>query len=335
MKRFLIVLLLLCLCIPMALAEEIEVVELDDTDETTETTETTVTTATGEFPPLNANGFLDEGEFVFEDEENGIWRFCSQTLRIEIYRRTQKSKPKLVWYEAEIFAAEGEAFDMLSWSDTNRWKNLNYPYQIAREHKTVFAVNSDFAHLRISKKMVVGIVIRDGEIVSSRTNKKNKAFPNYDTLVLMPDGDMKVYWSNELKAQDYLDMGADDVLAFGPYMIRDGELNKTALKKFATGSAPRTAIGMAEKGHYFAIVTEGRNKRSNGCSVQFCAERLLELGCTLAFNLDGGQSSAMIFMGRQLNLITNDYGNKASARKAAEILGIGISDQVAAEDDPF
>ena len=82
-------------------------------------------------------------------------------------------------------------------------------------------------------------------------------------------------------------------------------------------------------------MTEGRNKRSNGCSVKFCGERLLELGCTLAFNLDGGQSSAMVFMGRQLNLITNDYGNRASARKAAEILGIGTSETVAAEEDPF
>ena len=328
MKRCLAALLLISLCLSCAMAEETETVDLD------EPAETPVMTAADGFPPLNAEGFLDEGEFVFADEENGVWRYCSQTLRIEINRRTQ-AKPKLVWYEAEIWAAEGEAFRMLPWDASDRWKKLNYPYQIARRHRTVFALNSDFAHLRISKRMVVGIVIRDGEIVSSRTNKKNKAFPNYDTLVLMPDGDMRVYWSNELKAKDYVEMGAADVLAFGPYMIRDGELNRTALKKFATGSAPRTTVGMAEKGHYFAIVTEGRNKRSNGCSVKFCGERLLELGCTLAFNLDGGQSSAMVFMGRQLNLITNDYGNKASARKAAEILGIGTSETVAAEEDPF
>ena len=325
-KRWIAALCLLCMLIPAALAEE--TIDLDAQEEPA------LTTATGEFPPLNEKGFLDEGEFVFEDEENGVWRYCSQTLRVEIFRRTQ-AKPKLVWYEAEILAAEGEAFRMLPWSENKRWTSLNYPYQIAREHRTVFALNSDFAHLRISKKMIVGIILRNGEIVNARTNKKNKAFPNYDTLALMPDGDMKVYWSNELKAKDYEEMGAVDVLAFGPYMIRDGELNKTALKKFATGSAPRSAIGMVEKGHYFAIVTEGRIKRSNGCSVKFCGERLLELGCILAFNLDGGQSSAMVFMGRQLNLITNSYGNKASARKAAEILGIGTSDRVAAAEDPF
>ena len=56
----------------------------------------------GEFPALNDAGFLDSGEFVWEDEENGVWRYASETLRIEIFRREQ-TKPARVWYEAEIF----------------------------------------------------------------------------------------------------------------------------------------------------------------------------------------------------------------------------------------
>ena len=44
----------------------------------------------GEFPALNDAGFLDSGEFVFEDAENGVWRYASETLRIEIFRREQK-----------------------------------------------------------------------------------------------------------------------------------------------------------------------------------------------------------------------------------------------------
>ena len=45
----------------------------------------------GDFPALNDAGFLDSGEFVFEDAENGIWRYPSDTLRVEIYRRDKKS----------------------------------------------------------------------------------------------------------------------------------------------------------------------------------------------------------------------------------------------------
>lgn len=288
----------------------------------------------GAFPPLNEAGFLDEGEFVFEDDEAGVWRYCSATLKVEIHRKTQ-AKPRLVWYEAEIWATPGESFRMLPWSETKRWKDLNYPYQIARKHRTVFALNSDFAHLRLSKKMIAGILIRDGEIVYAHTKKKNKDFPNCDTLALMPDGDMRVFWSNELKADDYVEMGAQDVLAFGPWLIRDGEMNTTALKKYGTGSAQRTAVGMIGPGHYAAVMSEGRNKRSIGSSIRFVAERLQEMGCTVAFNLDGGQSAAMVFMGRQICLVTNSKGNRASARKTAEILGIGTSEACAEPDDPF
>ena len=30
--------------------------------------------AEGEFPELNADGFLNEGEFVYENAEEGVWR---------------------------------------------------------------------------------------------------------------------------------------------------------------------------------------------------------------------------------------------------------------------
>ena len=338
-KRILAALLCLGLILTLSLAEDIpETEELDldalEEEQPEEQAEPAGSAEPGAFPPLNEAGFLDEGEFVYIDDEAGVWRYCSPTLRVEIFRRTQ-ARPKLVWYEAEIFAGEGERFDMLPWSESNRWTDLNYPYKIARRHQTVFALNSDFAHLRLAKRMIAGILIRDGEVVYRRTNSRNRSFPNYDTLALMPDGDMRVFWSNELNPQQYLDMGADDVLAFGPWLIRDGELNTAALRKFGTGSAQRTAIGMAEPGHYFAIVTEGRNSRSRGTSIRFCGERLLELGCTLAFNLDGGQSSAMVFMGHQICLVTNSAGRRASARKTAEILGIGTSALVAGMDDPF
>ena len=46
-------------------------------------------------------------------------------------------------------------------------------------------------------------------------------------------------------------------------------------------------------------------------------------------NLDGGQSSTILFMGRQICKVVNSSGRDASARKSAEILGIGYSDQTA------
>ena len=45
---------------------------------------------------------------------------------------------------------------------------------------------------------------------------------------------------------------------------------------------------------------------------------MLEKGCQLAFNLDGGQSSTIVFMGEQICTIGGTTGKNASARRTAE-----------------
>ena len=291
--------------------------------------------AAEDFPPLNEQGFLDEGEFLYESEEEGIWRYCGQSLWVEITRRSQ-AKPKLTWFEAEVRSTPDSLWHMVPAKPEDRWKGDEYPYKIARSSRTVLAINSDFAQLRMKQRKRVGIIIRDGVIVSDKTLAKNKGtFPNLDTLALYPDGNMAVFASNELKATEYLEQGATDVLAFGPWLIRDGKANTAGLKKYGTTRAPRAGIGMVEPGHYWAIMIEGRNSRSNGASVAALGQLLLDKGCQVGFNVDGGQTCAMVFMGRQLCLMLNASNRKISARRTAEILGIGVSDLVAAPTDPF
>ncbi|MDD3337024.1 MAG: phosphodiester glycosidase family protein [Eubacteriales bacterium] len=289
----------------------------------------------GEFPSLNEQGFYDDGEFVYENADEGVWRYAGPTLRVEIYRRTQ-SQPKQIWYEAEVWSAEGELFSMIPNNAEKRMTSLEWPYIIARKNQTVLAINSDYAHLRIEQKKRVGIILRAGEVLSEKTLEMNKgSFPNLDTLALLPDGDMQVFWSDEKTPQEYLDMGATDVLAFGPWLIRDGELNAEGLAKYGTSKAPRTAVGMVEPGHYFAMMLEGRHTQSVGAGVSFLAEKLKDKGCQVGFNLDGGQTSTMVFMGRQICKIGQTSGDKVSARKTAEILGIGVSELVADVDDEW
>lgn len=128
----------------------------------------------GEFPALNDAGFLDSGEFVFEDAEAGVWRYASDTLKVEIYRREQK-KPPRVWYEAEVFCAEGSAGPRMIANDPENWKkaaNMDYPHKIARKNGVVLALSNDFAQLRLQqKKSRPGIIIRDGVILSDRDRK--------------------------------------------------------------------------------------------------------------------------------------------------------------------
>lgn len=290
----------------------------------------------GEFPALNAEGFLDEGEFVYENKDEGVWRYASPTLKIEIIRYKETQPKNQIWYEAEIWSREGERFKLIPYNAEKRMKSLNWPYKVARETRTVFGINTDYAQVRMLRKQKTGVVIRDGEVYAETTRKRGaKGFPNLDVMALYPDGNMEVYYSDEKTAEEYLAMGVESTLAFGPILIRDGELNEEGLKKYGTSSAQRTAIGMVEKGHYFAMMMEGRRNDAKGAGVSFLAEKLYDRGCTVALNLDGGQTSCMVFMGHQICNIGKSAKDRVSARKTPELVGIGTSELVAEMDDPW
>ncbi|NLI21002.1 MAG: phosphodiester glycosidase family protein [Clostridiales bacterium] len=137
---------------------------------------------------------------------------------------------------------------------------------------------------------------------------------------------MQVHTSSEMNAQAFIDAGATDVFSFGPYLVRDGELNPEVYV-VSTTTNPRCAIGMVEPGHYVAMIAEGRLKDSGGISVAYLGKLMLQKGCQVAMNLDGGQTAVMLFMGKQLNKI-GIYDGKTNARPTSEVLGIGRSAQV-------
>ncbi len=284
----------------------------------------------GDWPELNAEGYLDEGEFVYEDPENGIWRYCSETLKVEILKKTETKPAKLIWYEAEIWSRK-EIFGFVTNEPGKHFQSADWPTKVCSKNGAVFAINGDYASNRWNnihypkQRYKVGILLRDGEIMSRETKKSGgTSFPNLDTLAIYPDGNLEVHESRDLTAEEYQEKGAIDVLAFGPWMIRDGEFNPH-LPKFDGYKAPRTCLGMIEPGHYIAIMAEGRHKQSKGATLTQLAEKLADRGCTLAFNMDGGETSCMLFMGKQINKVGNASSKKGYARKEPEFLAIGTS----------
>lgn len=303
------------------------------TPKPTATPQPTVRPTAPTLPATNEKGFLDEGEYVHEDEENGVWIYISPTLRVEILRVADPNLP-LVWYEANIYSdvEAGEVFKAVP-ADPEKWGKAKdvVAAKIASDNKVVFGMNNDYYTYRIARKIMVGIVLRDGQIISEKTVKyPRQRFPTLDTLALMPDGSMNVYYSDELTAQEYLDLGVKDVFSFGPILIRDGELNQDVITyNFGQTNQPRCAVGMVEPGHYYAVLMEGRlNKVSNGETIPFLMDLMQKGGCQTAFNLDGGQTAVMVFMGKQITRIGSYNGGKTSPRTTTDIIGIGYSELV-------
>ena len=271
-------------------------------------------------------------ERAVEDAEHGVWLYSSASLCVQI-RRVTTDKPKRIWYEAEVWTDGSEIPHMIANNPEKRMRMLEYPYKIARKNQTVFAVNSDFAHLRISNKSNPGTILRAGEIIARHKGRRTY-FPPLDTLAIFPDGTMQVFDEKEHTPEEYQEMGAYDVLAFGAWLIRDGQLNEKVMK-YTSSKAQRTAVGMIEPNHYLFIMIEGRHNGSTGASIQFVAQLMADRGCVTAMNLDGGQSSSIVFMGKQICTQYNSKGKRVSARKAAEILGIGTSSLVCDMDAPL
>ena len=75
---------------------------------------------------LNEAGYLDSGGFVDENPENGIWRYCSETLKVEILRKTETKPVKLIWYEAEVWSRK-ETFSFITNEPGKHFSNAAWP----------------------------------------------------------------------------------------------------------------------------------------------------------------------------------------------------------------
>ena len=119
--------------------------------------------------------------------------------------------------------------------------------------------------------------------------------------IIYRDGHVESHPSKDMGAEEYLANGATDVYTFGPCLVRDGKMTEYVSEHSHESTDIRYALGMVEPGHYVAMMSEGRIKRSQGIQMKTLAERMLEEGCQVAVNLDGGQSALMWFNGKVIS----------------------------------
>ncbi len=284
----------------------------------------------GPTPRPLPEGAPDEAaeEYVFEDGENGLWVYRSPGLSIVInrYEAALKKNDTILWFEADIRCSPREP--LRAWLTEGRktpGTAFRNPLETALKNRAVLAFSDDHYGDRRSKGRTVGIIIRNGTVYSDSTRRSGStAFPNLDVLAVFGDGSMKAFLSGEHTAQEYLDMGVIHTYAFGPALVRDGQLTEGMLQKNRyTDRAPRIALGMIEPWHYYLIVAKGQSDDSQGVTVPWMARRMLEAGAKEALNLDGGGTATLMFMGKLLNRRT-----AANLRDTTSISGFGVSDLV-------
>ena len=99
--------------------------------------------------------------------------------------------------------------------------------------------------------------------------------------------------------QEASNRGITDALCWGPPLIINGYAVDVG---YGGGLNPRTAIGQTADGTVLLLVIDGRQPSSIGASYNDLIGIMFQYGAVNAYNLDGGNSSGMVYNGE---IITN------------------------------
>lgn len=273
---------------------------------------------------LTDEGFLPQGTpaYVYQNETDGLWVYLSDSLSVEIRRYTD-AQNTLEWFETEVYCSPQSPLTSYLSDGKNPGTRAINPITLAQNNNVVLGITDDFFGSRRNNNETVGIVIRNGQILSDKTYTANRPrFPNLEVLAVFDDGSMKTCLSDAYTAQEYLSMGVTDTFAFGPILVSDGQLGAHMQDDtYYHYLEPRCALGMIEPYHYIILTVKGRVKSSKGVYLDWLAQKMLEKGAVEALNLDGGGTVALVFMGN----ILNKTGQ--TMRGVTSIIGFGVADE--------
>ena len=230
-------------------------------------------TVTTDWSGAFADKFTD-GEVIETDTS-----YMSKNINVSM---TMVQKNGVTYYIQDIYVRSIENLQTAFAEDTYGKAVTDWVLDMAIEIDAVAAINGDYYGVESG-----GVVITNGVLYRDDANA--------DVLVLYYDGTMKAFSSGEFDAENEMANGAYQAWNFGPVLVEDGAA-LTSYSSRISSANPRTAIGYIEPGHYAFVTVDGRQAGySSGMTLKQLAAAMEELGCQVAYNLDGGQTSTMTF----------------------------------------
>lgn len=225
---------------------------------------------------LVANGPFTDG--TVEQTENS---YRSANVSVSWTRHEDSSNDGLVvYYVADIWLRSSEY--LRTAYVTNGYRSV---HDMAAESNAILAIDGDYAFSR-----EYGPIVRNGAFL------RDTGFD--DILVYYTDGSMRIFRGNAFDMDAEMEKGAVQVWSFGPALL---DAEGKSIDKFNTNIAglnPRAALGYYEPGHYCFVVVDGRGENgSRGYKLEELSRLFESLGCTLAYNFDGGKSAVMVWDG--------------------------------------
>ena len=146
-----------------------------------------------------------------------------------------------------------------------------------------------------------GIVIHEGKLISGRMDEY--------LPVIGIDSDNKLVCADTTAAQA-LEWGIKEAVTFGPVFIS----NYKVVYEDGSGDYPmlnpRTGIGQRGDGAFLLVAVDGRGPSSFGALYEDVVKVFQANDAYMAANLDGGNSTAMIYNGQYVNTCVSMYNSR-------------------------
>ena len=221
---------------------------------------------------------------------------------------TRETAGRITYYLADIYVRDITCFQSALARNTYGSGFRDSIEDMAFLNNALLAVNGDYyGNTR------EGVVIRNGVIYRANPT-------SCDVCVLYYNGVMRVMPGSSFSVEEAIADGAWQAWTFGPALL---DTDGSVLTSFAStnriiSANPRTAIGYYEPGHYCMVVVDGRGT-SAGITLPDLSQLFYDLGCTAAYNLDGGNSSIMVWQDAVINDPSGGGRESSDALLIAEV----------------
>lgn len=232
--------------------------------------------------------------------------YSSPNMAFTVTQHVQgEGADKITYYVADIYLRD-IAYLQTGFAKNTYGKGIDEPFlDLVKNSGAVLAVSGDYYGRHY------GPVIRNGTLYRN-------AAGSGDVCVLYKDGTMKTFERGAFNAAEEMENGAWQAWCFGPALLSEDGKAKTRFNSSLTPKHPRCAIGYYEPGHYALVLVDGRqDDYSSGMTLTELSALFESLGCTAAYNLDGGRSAQMAY--------NNEFVNRPykDGRNVSDIIFLG------------